>query len=61
MFNSGNSTPFTMPVTPAYGNGGGMGGWNSDWVALAILALSSVMAGEWAAWAVWVCSYRLCL
>ena len=39
MFNSGNSTPFTMPVTPAYGNGGGMGGWNSDWVALAILAL----------------------
>ena len=40
MFNSGNSTPFTMPVTPAYGNmGGGMGGWNSDWIALAILAL----------------------
>lgn len=40
MFNSGNSTPFSMPVMPAaYGNGGGMGGWNSDWVALAILAL----------------------
>ena len=29
MFNSGNSTPFTMPVTPAYGNGGGMGGIGS--------------------------------
>ncbi len=40
MFNSGNSTPFSMPVAPiGYGNGGGMGGWNSDWVALAILAL----------------------
>lgn len=39
MFNSGNSTPFTMPVTPAYGNGGGMGGWGNDWIALAILAL----------------------
>ena len=38
MFN--NSTPFTMPVTPAYGNmGGGNSGWNSDWIALAILAL----------------------
>lgn len=39
MFNSGNSTPFTMPVTPAYGNGGGMGDWGNDWIALAILAL----------------------
>lgn len=42
MFNSGNATPFTMPVAPAYGNMGncgGMGGWNSDWIALAILAL----------------------
>lgn len=40
MFNSGNSTPFTMPVAPAgYGNGGGMGGWGNDWIALAILAL----------------------
>lgn len=39
MFNSGNSTPFTMPVTPAYGNGGSMGGWGNDWIALAILAL----------------------
>lgn len=39
MFNSGNSTPFTMPVTPAYGNGGGMGSWGNDWIALAILAL----------------------
>lgn len=40
MFNSGNSTPFTMPVTPAgYGNGGGMGGWGDDWIALAIIAM----------------------
>lgn len=40
MFNSGNSTPFTMPVTPAYGGmNGGMGGWGNDWIALAILAL----------------------
>lgn len=37
----GNSTPFTMPVTPAYGMGGGGfgGGWGNDWIALAILAL----------------------
>lgn len=42
MFNSGNATPFTMPVAPAYGNMGncgGMGGWGNDWIALAILAL----------------------
>ena len=40
MFNSGNSTPFSMPVAPiGYGNGGGMGGWGNDWIALAILAL----------------------
>lgn len=41
MFNSGNSTPFTMPVAPAgYGGAnGGMGGWGNDWIALAILAL----------------------
>ena len=40
MFNSGNSTPFSMPVAPiGYGNGSGMGGWGNDWIALAILAL----------------------
>lgn len=40
MFNSGNSTPFSMPVAPIGTNmGGGMGGWNNDWIALAILAL----------------------
>lgn len=41
MFNSGNSTPFTMPVAPIgnMGNCGGMGGWGNDWIALAILAL----------------------
>lgn len=40
MFNSGNATPFTMPVAPAYGGmNGGMGGWGNDWIALAILAL----------------------
>lgn len=39
MFNSGNATPFTMPVAPAgYGNGG-MGGWGDDWIALAIIAM----------------------
>lgn len=39
MFNSGNSTPFTMPVAPAgYGNGG-MGSWGDDWIALAIIAM----------------------
>ena len=36
MFN--NSTPFTMPVTPAYtGNGGGFGGFGDDWVGLIII------------------------
>lgn len=37
MFN--NSTPFTMPVTPAYAtNGGGFGnGFGSDWVGLIVI------------------------
>lgn len=40
MFNNGNSTPFSMPVAPIGTNmGGGIGGWNNDWIALAILAL----------------------
>lgn len=41
MFNSGNSTPFSMPVAPiGYGGmGGGMSGWGNDWIALAILAM----------------------
>lgn len=40
MFNSGNSTPFSMPVAPIGNMGnGGMGGWGNDWIALAILAL----------------------
>lgn len=40
MFNN-NAMPFTMPVAPAGygGNSGSMGGWNNDWIALAILAL----------------------
>lgn len=40
MFNN-NAMPFTMPVAPAGygGNGGGMGSWGNDWIALAILAL----------------------
>lgn len=39
MFSGGNSTPFTMPVTPAYGNGmNGNCGWNDDWLALIIIA-----------------------
>lgn len=38
MFN--NSTPFNMPVVPAYGNnGGGFGNFGNDWVALIILAM----------------------
>lgn len=40
MFNSNNSTPFSMPVAPiGYGNGGGMGGWGDDWIALIVLAM----------------------
>ena len=37
MFN--NSTPFTMPVQPAYygGNNGGLGGWGSDWIGLIVI------------------------
>ena len=37
MFN--NSTPFTMPVTPAYAtNGGGFGnGFGSDWIGLIVI------------------------
>lgn len=35
MFN--NSTPFTMPVTPAYANAGGLGGFGSDWIGLIII------------------------
>ena len=34
MFN--NSTPFTMPVTPAYA-GGGLGGFGSDWIGLIVI------------------------
>ena len=39
MFNSGNSTPFTMPVTPAYsgyGNGG-MNGFGGDWIWILVV------------------------
>lgn len=41
MFNSNNSTPFSMPVAPiGYGNGGGFGGgWGDDWIALIVLAM----------------------
>lgn len=40
MFNSNNSTPFSMPVAPiGYGNVGGMGGWGDDWIALIVLAM----------------------
>ena len=35
MFN--NSTPFTMPVTPAYAGGGGLGGFGSDWIGLIVI------------------------
>lgn len=40
MFNSGNATPFTMPVTPAYGGSMNCGNnWGDDWIALAIIAM----------------------
>lgn len=41
MFNSNNSTPFSMPVAPiGYGGGNGCnGGWGDDWIALAIIAM----------------------
>ena len=35
MFNS--NTPFTMPVTPAYGSGGALGGFGSDWIGLIVI------------------------
>lgn len=35
MFNS--NTPFTMPVTPAYGNNGGLGGFGNDWIGLIVI------------------------
>lgn len=37
MFN--NSTPFTMPVTPAYGygNNGGFGGFGNEWIGLIVI------------------------
>ena len=35
MFN--NQTPFTMPVTPAYGNNGGLGGFGNDWIGLIVI------------------------
>ena len=36
MFN--NSTPFTMPVAPAYAtNGGGFGGFGYEWIGLIII------------------------
>lgn len=40
MFNN-NSTPFNMPVMPAYGGYGGGGGfgWGSDWIALLAIAM----------------------
>lgn len=43
MFNSGNATPFTMPVQPAgysnCGNNGGFGGWGDGWWAIIIFAM----------------------
>lgn len=35
MFNS--NTPFTMPVTPAYGNNGGGFGFGNDWIGLIVI------------------------
>lgn len=35
MFNS--NTPFTMPVTPAYTNNGGLGGFGNDWIGLIVI------------------------
>lgn len=35
MFNS--NTGFSMPVVPAYNNGGGLGGFGSDWIGLIVI------------------------
>lgn len=40
MFNSGNSTPFTMPVQPAgygYGMGNGMNAFGGDWIWILVV------------------------
>lgn len=39
MFNSGNSTPFTMPVMPANSgyNNGGMNGFGGDWIWILVV------------------------
>lgn len=44
MFN--NSTPFTMPVAPAYAttNGGGFGGFGDDWIGLIVIL---ALLGGW--------------
>ena len=42
MFN--NSTPFTMPVTPAYANNGGFGGFGDDWIGLIVIL---ALLGGW--------------
>lgn len=39
MLGNNNGTPFNMPVVPAYGNGGGFGGFGDDWIALIIFAM----------------------
>lgn len=35
-----SSTPFTMPVAPAYGGNGGFGGFGGDWAWIIILLLA---------------------
>lgn len=46
-----NSTPFTMPVTPAYGGNGGFGGFGSDgswlWFIIVIFAIFGWGNGGW--------------
>lgn len=42
MFNS--NTPFTMPVTPAYTNNGGFGGFGDDWIGLIVIL---ALLGGW--------------
>ena len=57
MFNSGNSTPFTMPVQPAYsGVGNGMNGWGGDflWIIVVFALLFGWGNNGWGGNCCWI-------